>query len=153
MHSQLTDEQTVVVPLERSTNVINERVQVITVESPRGRTGDTGNSGTGVAIQYNFAFGDATPATIATVAAGKAVYRVECCITESFDGIGATVLVGDATVNDRLLSTEHVDLTTIGQYQSNPAHEYLAQAVVQLRIIPGANASSGAGFILIYIEV
>lgn len=104
------------------------------------------------AVSVPFSWGDASPAAIATAIAGRAVYRVELTLTAAFDGMGASVTVGDAASQDRLFAADQIDLTTPGVYSSHPGHAYVTDTIVNLYITPGPGASAGAGFLLIYIQ-
>lgn len=103
-------------------------------------------------IEVAFSFGDATPAPLTTVPAGKLVYGVELYIKTPFDGAGAALSVGDAGQADRLLSAAENDISTAGGYFSTPAYAYAAPTVISLNITPGAGATQGAGVIVLRIQ-
>jgi hypothetical protein len=124
--------------------------QIITV-GRQGPAGAAGVSATGV--QVNFAWGDATPATIAVVAANKVVYGVELVITEPFDGTGASVVVGDAGQSDRLMATIENDLTQVGSSTTSPACVYGVSTAVTLTITPGAGATQGKGVVILLVQL
>jgi len=140
-----------VVTLDGDSHVVDEvrDIQIVTVgeAGPRGATGAAGSD-----AQMNFAYGDATPAPIVTATASKVVYSVEVIITEAFDGAGAVVTVGDATVADRLMHADENTLTSIGSNTTAPAYNYNVDTPILLSIAPGAGASQGRGVVIIRIQ-
>jgi len=99
--------------------------------------------------QHNFAYGDATPATVLTCPAGKTVLSVSLVILTPFNGSGAALTVGDAADIDRLMSANENDPAIAGTFESHPAHTYVAATIIKLWITPGGGASAGNGILLI----
>lgn len=135
--------------------VDNEVTRVVTLgtQGPPGAAGVQGPPGSGGgAIEINFAFGDATPATLITATAGKIVYGIGVHIRVPFDGVGAQVTVGDAGDLDRLMTAVENDLTSVGSNETNPAYAYGSNTQLLLSITPGAGASQGSGLVTIYIQ-
>jgi hypothetical protein len=120
-------------------------------QGPPGPTGPAGPPGS-VSVEANFAFGDATPATVTTALAGKLVYGVEIYIKTPFDGAGAQIVVGDAAQSNRLMAANENDLLTVGGNHSTPAHAYAVDTPILLGITPGAGATQGAGVIVLRIQ-
>ena len=129
-------------------------VEVIAVaqQGPAGPRGLPGASGTGGAIQYNFAWGDAAPQVVIPASSGKTIFRVDCVITSPFDGVGTTLTLGDTLNNRRLVDIDQVDLTTTGIYQTNPNVKYNTPTNINIYISPAGGNSTGSGFFLIYME-
>jgi hypothetical protein len=127
-----------------------QQVSVVSVgeQGPPGRDGTNGSG----ALDFNFAYGDATPAVLMTVPAGKLIYRVGLHIKEPFNGVGASVTIGDAVDTDRLMSTTQNDLTQVGSNETSPAYAYGTDTQITLSVVAGAGASTGAGLISLYIE-
>jgi hypothetical protein len=133
-----------------TTTVVIEHVE-IGIQGPAGLRGLDGSAGNGSAVPYTFAWGDATPATIFTVPAGKKVLKVEVVLDVAFD-VAAVLTIGDAANRSRLLGVDDIDTQGIGTYQTNPGYKYISQSPVNLYITPGGGTTTGSGLILIYIE-
>lgn len=100
-------------------------------------------------ILIPFAYGDATPRSIATVDAGVVVTTVQIIIVTPFNGVGAALQLGDAGQADRLMSSSEVDPTFAAEYEANPNYTYSSSTPILLTITPGAGATTGAGFVLV----
>lgn len=127
--------------------------QVITVGEvgPPGPQGPVGATG-GATIEIPFAYGDATPATLVTATAGKLIYGVSLNIKVPFDGVGASLRVGDAGVLDRLMGSAENDPTQICSNTTAPAYAYGSNTAILLSITAGAGATTGAGLAVLYIQ-
>ena len=151
----IDDSELIVVTVEDRQVVTRDVVERSIVfggeQGPPGPTGPAGPPGS-VAVEANFAFGDATPAAITTALAGKLVYGVELYIKTPFDGVGAQVVVGDAGQADRLMAANENDLLTVGGNHTTPAHAYAVDTPILLSITPGAGATQGAGVIVLRIQ-
>ena len=112
---------------------------------------DAAGSGSG-AIEVPFAWGDASPRSVAVATGGKLVYGIGLHISTAFNGVGAQISVGDAGDANRLMAAEQNDPTTAGSYTSNPTHRYGVDTDVLLTINPGAGGSAGNGLLTIFIE-
>lgn len=117
-------------------------------QGPAGPVGPPGPAG----IEFNFAFGDATPATVVTALAGKMVYGVQLHIKVPFDGAGAALVVGDAAQANRLMAAAENDVTTVGSNTTAPAYVYTANTPILLGITPGAGATQGSGVLVLSIQ-
>lgn len=127
--------------VERSTVFAGE-------QGPQGPPGSAGAA----SVEFNFAFGDATPATVVTALANKLVYSVQLHIRVPFNGTGAVLTVGDAAQPDRLMKATENDVLTAGANTTAPAHAYAVNTPVLLSITPGAGASQGAGVLILGIQ-
>lgn len=144
----LTTDQQVVVE-EQVTQVVSVGEQGPTgAQGPIGLTGPSG----GATTEVNFAYGDASPTMLATAVAGKLVYGVGLHIKVPFDGIGATLTVGDAGQADRLMAAGENDVTQVGSNATAPAYVYGVNTAITLSIAPGAGASQGSGTVVLYIQ-
>lgn len=122
-------------------------INVVTV----GEAGQPGLNGSG-ALEFPFAYGDATPAAVTTATAGKMVYGVQVNIKTPFDGTGAALVVGDAGQANRLMAATENDPFNVGNNITNPAHAYAAGTGILLGITPGAGATQGAGLLVLHIQ-
>lgn len=61
---------------------------------------------------------------IGTVSNNSRVTNVTIEVTQAFDDINSTLNVGDATVNNRLMSEDIIDLTEVGTYTFTPSYVY-----------------------------
>lgn len=149
------DTQVVVGVTEPAGFVVSEQrdVQVLSVGSqgPAGPPGPPGPTGA-ASVEFNFAFGDATPATVVIVPAGKLVYGVQIHIRVPFDGVGAALVVGDAAQADRLMKANENDVSSVGGNTTAPAHAYAVDTQVLLGITPGAGATQGSGILILNIQ-
>lgn len=127
-----------------------EATHVVAV-GQQGPPGVAGPAGSAV-IEFPFAFGDATPATVATAGAGKTVYGVQLHITTAFDGVGAALVVGDGGQPDRLQAAQENDPAVAGSYTSAPVHRYGVETSLLLGITAGAGATQGAGILVVHIQ-
>lgn len=123
-------------------------MQIIDVAGPPGPAGATGQ---GTALSVTFAWGDATPALIASVPAGKTVFKVEVVILTTFD-TPSILTVGDSSDNSRHVGVNDTELNQVGGYQTNPNLVYVSTTDVNLYITPGVGNTQGNGLILLYIQ-
>jgi len=61
---------------------------------------------------------------VGTVSNNSRVTNVTVEVTQAFDDVNATLNVGDASVNDRLMSEDIIDLTEAGTYTFTPSYVY-----------------------------
>ncbi|HEY9643322.1 MAG TPA: hypothetical protein V6C57_22730 [Coleofasciculaceae cyanobacterium] len=129
---------------------ITERTQTVEagIQGPAGRDGADGVSGSG-ALKVAFAFGDASPAQIALLAAGSTVFTAQIVIQIPLNGIGARLQLGDAQMSDRLISASQVDAGFAAEYETNPGQTYPDATEILLTITPGEGCTQGAGYILL----
>ena len=116
-----------------------------------GMIGPAGPRGGSAQIEKTFAFGDASPATLGTVPAGKLILAVELYITQAF-GSTATLSVGDAGNVARLMAVTQNKPSEIGLNETHPGHRYSVDTAVTLTISPGAGATTGAGLVRVSFE-
>lgn len=86
-------------------------------------------------------FGMVSPTNVFAVPAGQAVDRVTVEVTAVWDGVGATVTLGSASVDD-VYSTDELPLQELALYDKDI---YLAgPAIIRAYISPGATPTTGA---------
>lgn len=120
-------------------------------QGPAGANGTPGANGQGSAIAHLFSWGDATPAFVANVPAGKVVFKVEIVLLTAFN-TASTLTVGDSGNTSRLFSVIDIDLSSAATYQANPNFLYGSLTAVNLYITPGVGNSLGNGIVLLYVE-
>jgi hypothetical protein len=103
--------------------------------------------------RWSFAYGDATPATVAVAKAGKLIQKVRVTITEAFNGSSPSLKVGKSGAIEDLVSTSMIDPTETATYEITPNKKYLSDTNVLLSIAPGSGASAGAGVVEIFFHV
>jgi hypothetical protein len=113
--------------------------------------GSRGFAGAGVHT-FRFAWGDATPASLLTVPAGRMILAVQLVIDEAFDGSGAALSIGDAVDPQRLLARAQIDPTVVASYENAPCVRVVADTPVLLTIVPGTGASTGSGVVSLFLE-
>ena len=117
----------------------------------KGAPGPAGLNGSGM-LEIPFAYGDATPKTLTTAAANKTIISASIYIITPFNGTGASLKIGDATVTDNLMKITEVDPSTVGGFTVNPSLKYGTSTALILSINQGAGATQGAGIVLLQIE-
>lgn len=100
-----------------------------------------------------FAWGDATPAVVGTIPAGRLVETVELAITTAFNGSSPALRVGRTGALDELMAAAQNDPTAIGGYEVTPLRKYDAATPILLSITPGSGASAGAGLLVLTFQL
>lgn len=106
----------------------------------------------GLIVTVPFAFGDATPKTLLTLAARRRVLTVQVTVDTPFDGVGAALSVGTAAAPAALLPADAIDPASPGSYAANPVLSFAEATALTLSISPGAGAGTGAGVVILTIE-
>ncbi len=96
-------------------------------------------------IAESFADGETL---IGNVGNGTRVVEVSVEVTVAFDE-GADFTIGDATVNDRLLTADEVDLQTVGVYVVNPVYQFPAGGNVDVSVFYTGTPADGAAKVTI----
>jgi hypothetical protein len=102
-------------------------------------------------IKIPFAWGDSTPKNIATVPANTTVFTSIISVTETFNGVGANLRLGDANNLTRFLDIPSQGLIADYELESNVTFTYTSSTQLLLSITPGTGASQGKGFVIIEI--
>jgi hypothetical protein len=97
----------------------------------------------------SFAFGDASPVNVIIAQAAQLIESVRILILTPFDGVGATLEVGDTGQSDRLLSQSQVNPAIAATYESNPNYTYGSTTQIKLTINSGTGATQGSGLLVI----
>jgi hypothetical protein len=131
--------ETVIVPPPAITTVL---------EVGQGPAGPPGASGA-VEPAVAFAFGDATPRLIGSVAAGQRILSVEIAIDTPFNGTGASLSLGTLAAPGLLAAAGQVDPAVAATYELAPQAYFAGAADLYLFITPGSGASAGGGSVSI----
>lgn len=129
-------------------HTIEQRADTVAIATPgvQGPKGDPGLSPAGLLPPINFAFGDATPATVAVLSDASEVMAVQLQIEEAFNGVGATIALGTAEDPELLLAAWQSDPSDAGGvFEVCPRVELPANTNLVLTIAPGAGATQGRG--------
>lgn len=118
---------------------------VVGVQGPQGR------DGAGM-VTYAFAYNSISTLPLKVAPAGKTCLRVEICITEAFNGVGASLSIGDAGNTSRLMTTAQIDPASAHTYSNTPGISYAVDTQTNLTITPGSGATAGAGVVSIVFE-
>ncbi len=115
-------------------------------------TKSTGSGGGGSSAfnleQLEVAFDDISPITIFTAAADMQVRNIYVNVTQAFDGT-ATLTVGDAGDNDRLVTAAQNDLATVGSYLVAVEYLYASSTVIRVYL---ATAGTTVGACNVTVE-
>lgn len=114
--------------------------------------GIRGPAGTGSQQFFDFAYGDPSPVTLVTVAAGKRILSCEIAILTPFDGVGASLQVGDAGQLDRLMAASDNLPSVSSVFSVSPNIGYGSATELLLSIVPGAGATAGSGMVVLTIQ-
>lgn len=117
-----------------------------------GMQGPPGTPAPGAIAPISFSWGDATPALLTTVWAGKRVYVVEVVISTAFNGSGASLTVGPLASPTELMAASENDPTVVASYEANPDKLYASSTAIYLHITPGSGASAGSGQVRLQVE-
>ena len=144
-------EASLAIEIQEAVLEVSTQETVIEVEAA-GPRGAQGEPGAGAGIEIPFAYGDATPSFLTTVAAGKLVYEVAILITTPFNGTGAALKIGNTLVPDGLMAEGENNPAEASTYVTHPNVSYVGPTGIYLTITPGAGASQGAGLITLIIQ-
>jgi len=133
-----------------TTSVIATQV-VTLLTAEQGPAGVDGADATG---QRTFAFewGDATPVPLLTVDAGRMVLACTVSLDVPFDGVGASLSIGDAGDDGSLFDAGMIDTSVVGSFQNSPCLRFGTDTEVLLTITPGTGASTGSGVVSLFLE-
>lgn len=123
------------------------------VVKARGPTGPIGPPGpAGNAVVASFGFGDATPASVASLTAGQAIIAITVVILEPFDGVGSGIEVGVLGDPGRYMPASGNNPAAAGTYAAHPGVRLNADTEVLVSITPGAGATAGSGIVTISLQ-
>lgn len=142
--------QTTVAGTYASLVVVGSTV-VTTLTAEQGPPGADGADGTGQHT-FPFSWGDATPASLMSASAGQMILAVTISLGVPFNGVGASLSLGDAGDTGRLLASSMIDPTVVGAFENAPCLRFGSNTQILLTIVPGTGASSGSGVVSLYLE-
>jgi len=119
-------------------------VLTVGLQGPPGPPGPPGN----VLAPINFAWGDATPVTIHTLAEASIIVEVAVIFRTPFNGIGASLKIGTSLVTDLLMAADQNAPALASQFSTNPGVELPTATHLVLTLVPGVGATQGNGVIL-----
>lgn len=127
--------------------ISGDEVSVVEVgiQGPPGASGE-------VSAPISFGWGDATPAFLTTISAGKRVYVTELVIATAFNGAGAALTIGPLAAPSELMTASENNPADVASYEANPDKLYASTTAIYLHITPGAGASAGSGQVRLQIE-
>lgn len=103
-------------------------------------------------IVTSFAYGDASPKPIAVLTPNQTVFTATIVIQSPFNGVGAMLTLGDATLANRLIQSNQVDPFLVSEFQTNPGYTYSSSDSVLLFITPGEGCTQGSGYVLLEVS-
>jgi hypothetical protein len=101
---------------------------------------------------FPFSFGDASPLTLMNSSVGMMVLESTIYIENEFDGVGASLSLGDSGDSGRLVASSMVQPSVHAAYMNAPIFRYGTITPITLTIVPGAGATSGKGVVSILME-
>jgi hypothetical protein len=85
---------------------------------------------------------------IGNVGNGVRVVEISVEVTEAFDG-SADITIGDASVNDRILSDTEVDLQTVGNYVVAPVYQFPSDQNTDVNVYFSGSPTQGSAKVTI----
>lgn len=126
-----------------SFDVVNASVLPVTLAiiGPKGEVGQP--------LAHSFSYGDATPYTFATMAAGSSVQRCRVIIDVPFNGAGAALSIGISGNAGLLMPASALLVSEAGIYEASLDIAFVAATAIILTISPGAGATAGSGRVIL----
>lgn len=93
-----------------------------------------------------FSYGDANPALIASLPAGRRVALAQIDVATAFNGIGAALSIGTLGSPGSIMPADDNDPRQVCSYSTTPMQ---TATDIYLFITPGSGATAGAGHVLI----
>lgn len=97
---------------------------------------------------FPFAYNSSSPLTVLSIPAGARIIKTTIQLQTTFNDAAATLKIGDAVVNDRLMTVDQNIPNEIGEYQSTTPYQYVAITNLNLYMNPGTS-TQGAGVVVI----
>lgn len=132
-----------------ASKITNTPAGNVTSTTVQGAINQLNNLILSTTASLNFSFGDASPSVLFTIAANKIIEEVRIIILTEFDGVGASLKVGDALQDDLLLNEDQNDPTIAATYISTPNISYNSPTQILLTINSGSGATQGSGILLL----
>lgn len=96
----------------------------------------------------NFAYNDASPKNLITLPVGTRILTCQIIITQVFNGVGASLTVGDAGDADRYMEASQNFPDELAEFESNMYYELPAATTLLLTLNP-AGSTQGQGRVVI----
>lgn len=96
-----------------------------------------------------FSYSDVSSRLIYTTGTNEIILTVTVVILTPFNGVGASISIGDSAVNNRLANNTQIYLSEVGEYAINPTYKYSSATPINLYLTQGTGATQGNGYILI----
>jgi len=158
----MTDEIVVVtvetdaVVTTQTTTLVSTAIETVEIamQGPPGIQGIPGGpAGAATAIEgERFAYNEVSPILYLSVPANKLVLECRVIIETPFNGVGATLSIGDSANPESLLSITQNNPFEVGGYYTTPLKSYLVDTELQLFMNPGTDPSQGSGRFFILVE-
>ena len=100
-------------------------------------------------LEFNFTM---TNALIFNIPSSAKVLQVSIAIQTVFNDSSTTIMVGDSTLHNRLLSSTQNDPTELGTYQAHSEYEYLSSTAINIYLNSGSS-TQGVGFVSIMYNI
>lgn len=123
------------------------------IPGPIGPIGPQGVAGTSWCSSVAFAYNQVSPVIYPiTIPAGKLVLECQLLVETPLDGEGSSLSIGTLTNPEALMARAQCDPAQLGNYLTSPGLRFATEQTAGLFIIPGIDASQGAGRFLLAIE-
>ena len=103
-----------------------------------------GPAGNGAPPPVSFGFGSVSLSTLMTMPVTGVITELLLDVEDAFDGIGATLLIGIATLPERLMPSHYNDLSVARTYSASPMALITAGTPILATYTAGAGATRGA---------
>lgn len=133
---------------DRAATVVNDggqRTVNVAAPGPQGAAGTPGTNGAGLIPPIPFAWGDASPRVVHTVAEDSYVDLVQLLIETPFNGIDPAITVGITGQPALLMPATYSDPLGVGTFEASPDQLLPAGTQITLSVSPGAGGAAGAG--------
>lgn len=111
--------------------------------------GSTGSGEEGVDKDIYFSYSDVSSRLIYTTGFNEIILTLTVVILTPFNGVGASISIGDSAVNNRLANNTQIYLSEVGEYSINPTYKYSSATPINLYLTQGTGATQGNGYIII----
>ena len=110
-------------------------------------TGD--GSSSAIVKDIYFAYTDVSSRLIYTTEVNEIILTVTVVILVPFNGVGASISIGDSSIVNRLGNNTQIYLDQVGEYSINPTYKYISETAINLTLNAGTGATQGNGYIII----
>jgi len=103
-------------------------------------------------FEYTFNYGDATPRLLLTIPANKVIISCAIFITTGFNGVGATVSIGDASNYNSIMATTDSNVSMETNWSTNPGVVFGTATPIYISITAGSGATAGSGLLTLSFQ-